>query len=254
MQPYLFPYLGYFQLIYAVDTFVLYDNLDFIRYGWVNRNRLLAVNGPPFYVIVPVRRKSPSRKIKDIQIADGSWRRKLLNSIYVNYNRAAYFEEVFPVLEHIIQCKTDSLSRLNKVSVVDIATYLNMDTDILVDPKFDWLEEKLSKQSAHLTSAFPYLHLSEPSVKVIRAIEICRALNAKTLVNPIGGIVLYPKAEFERNDLTIWFLIMREVRYPQNSTGFKYRGHFYPRLSIIDVLMNCGKEGTSALLHEFMLV
>ncbi len=213
----------------------------------MNRNRLLAVNGPPFYITIPVPRKRPS-KIKDIQLKSGSWRRKLLKSIYFNYKRSPHFEEIYPLLETIIQCETDSLSNLNKTSIIQIANYLKIATNILTDLALDELEEKLVASSADRASAFPDIHLSDPSVKVIRVIEICRSLKAETFVNPIGGTNLYPKEEFIRNNINIMFLNMGEVRYKQNSRSF------YPRLSIIDVLMNCGKEGTFELLKEYVLV
>lgn len=253
MQPYLFPYLGYYQLISAVDTFVLYDSLNYIKSGWVNRNRLLAVNSAPFFFIVPVLRKSSFSRIRDIRIKEGPWRTKLLRSICVNYKRAVYFDEVFPMLESIITCKTDHLATLNKASVLQVSNYLGINTEILTDPEFDWLEDKLSVPGTDLASLFPDIRLRAPSKKMIRAVAVCRSLNAEKLVNPAGGASLYPKEEFARHGIEISFLKMKEVRYRQSSTSFRKLGLFYPQLSIIDVLMNCGKKGTFELLNEFVL-
>ena len=92
MQPYFFPYIGYWQLINSVDTFIIYDNLNFIKEKWVNRNRLLAINGEPFYFRVPLLDKSSYKKIKDISIDfHQKWKRKILDSIYFNYKRSAFF-------------------------------------------------------------------------------------------------------------------------------------------------------------------
>ncbi len=253
MQPYFFPYLGYYQLISAVDRFVLYDNLNYIKYGWVNRNRLLTVDGGPFFFIVPVARKSSFTKIRDIRIKEGPWRRKLLNSIYFNYRKAACFEEVFPLLENVITGETDHLSSINKASISVVCEYLGIDTDILRDPDFEWLEAKLSAPGPDLATRFPRSRLSVPGPKLLRAIEICRSLSAGRLINPAGGAGLYPREELARHGIKISFLTMKEVRYRQNSTSFRRLGLFYPRLSIIDVLMNCGKQGTAELLSEFVL-
>jgi hypothetical protein len=250
MQPYLFPYLGYFQLIHAVDTFVLYDNVKYIYQGWVNRNRLLQVNGPPFYFIIPVPKKNLSKMmIKDIKLKDDSWKRKLLKSIYRNYKRSEYFEEVFPVVEQSIIYKTDSLSRLNKTSIINISTFLNIETHIIADPAFDTrLEDKLKVDASDLLNVFPEIELETPTKMVVRAIAICKELIAHTYINPIGGVKLYSKEDFKRNKINIHFLKMKNIKYLQNSINF------HPGLSIIDVLMNCGKEGTKELLNDFTLV
>lgn len=249
MQPYLFPYVGYFQLIHSVNVFLLYDNLDYIKDGWINRNRLLAVKKWPFYFTIPVANKNISKKkIRDIRIKDKVWKEKLLTSINVNYKRSQYFKDVFPVVEKIINSNTDSLSRLNKISVSDISKFLNIDTNILIDSDFDWLEDKLNRESSDLLRAFPHIVLKKASAKLIRPIEICRTMNVKTLINPIGGRDLYPKEEFRQNNLDVKFLKMKEIRYQQSSM------RFFPRLSIIDVLMNCGKNGTFELLEEYILV
>ena len=249
MQPYFFPYLGYYQLVYSVDKFVLYDNLKYIKHGWVNRNRLLQVNRSPFFFRIPVPKKYLSKKkIRDIRIKDQSWRKWLIKSIIFNYKRSPYFEDVFPLLESIILSKTDFLSTLNKISITEIASYLGIDTDISTDPSFDDLESKLVEESSELSDIFPDIHLITPSVKLIRGIEICKSLKADTFINLIGGINLYPKEEFKRNGLDIFFLDMKEIRYRQNHKDF------FPRLSIIDVLMNCGKKGTIDLLNEYVLI
>ncbi|MDF1697424.1 MAG: WbqC family protein [Saprospiraceae bacterium] len=250
MQPYLFPYLGYFQLIHSVDTFVLYDNLKYIHKGWVNRNRLLQVNGPPFYFNIPVPKRNLSKmKIKDIKLKDDSWKRKLLINIYQNYKRSEYFEEVFPVLERIILYKTDSLSRLNKTSIINISTFLKIETDIIADPAFDMrLEDKLNVDASNLLNVFPEIELETPTRMVVRVIALCKELMAHTYINPIGGVELYPKEDFKRNKIDILFLKMKDIQYRQNSINF------HPGLSIIDVLMNCGKAGTKELLNEYTLV
>ena len=254
MQPYLFPYLGYFQLIHAVDRFLLYDNLDYIKEGWVNRNRLLSTNGTIFNFVVPLARKSSNRKIRDMRIASDFWRSKLRNNILRHYRRSLYFDEIFSVLDVVIRSETDSLSRLNKASVKQICGYLDISTRIDDDPVFEELEERLAGPTGDLATKFPDIQLENPVAKVIRPIEICRSLGAQVLVNPVGGASLYPREEFRRNDVDVRFLQMKDVRYAQTCSGPGASAVFHGSLSIIDVLMNCGKQRTAELLNEFELV
>src|SRR6266498_1735594 len=105
MQPYLFPYLGYFQLIHAVDRFVVYDDVAFIKQGWVNRNRIL-INGQPSYVTVPLKQASSFRQIRDIEIDDSpqnrEWPSRFLKSVDNAYRRAPQFTHVFPLIESVV--------------------------------------------------------------------------------------------------------------------------------------------------------
>lgn len=249
MQPYLFPYLGYFQLINAVDAFVLYDHFDFVKQGWINRNRILAVNQSPFYFNVPMQKNLlPQKRIRDITIKDNHWQGKLLDSINMNYKRSKYFDKVYSVLEDCITYKTNSLSSLNKMAIKKISSYLNIKTEILSDPEFDQLENMLASESSNFPNLFPEIESTTSSKKMIRVVAMCRALNADTFINPIGGVALYPKKEMKQNGIDIHFLKMKDIRYSQNSS------EFHQGLSIIDVLMNCGKNRTTDLLNEYSLV
>ncbi len=248
MQPYIFPYLGYYQLINAVDKFILYDNLNYIKYGWVNRNRIHNVGKSPMYFTIPTPKKTTGKKIREIKIVNDYWRSKFVKSIFLNYKKTEYFEEVFELIENIINYKTDSLSVLNKLSVFNISKYLTIDTRILLNPELDWIEEKLNVDNFKLSVEFPEIKMRERTIKVIRGIAICKYYRAKMFINPIGGIALYPKEEFRNNNLDICFLKMKELRYPQRSAQFN------SRLSIIDVLMNCGKDRTKELLNEYVLI
>lgn len=253
IQPYFFPYLGYFQLINAVDTFVLYGDFDYIKRGWVNRNRLLPVDGKPFYITAPVR-KSSSTKIEATRIAEDRWREKTLKSIHYAYKQTPFFDDVFPVLEDSIRYDTESLSALNKYSIGRIAEYLDIATEIVTDFNSAELEDRLDEGSEALERAFPDIHLDTPSVMLVRIIALCKEFDASTFINPIGGVELYPREEFRRNGIEVRFLQMKNVRYPQSSRAYRESGEFHPNLSIIDVLMNCGKERTFELLSEFDLV
>ncbi|MDR6194877.1 WbqC family protein [Siphonobacter sp. SORGH_AS_0500] len=96
MQPYLFPYIGYFQLLNAVDKFVIYDDVAFINRGWINRNSILN-NGKAQLFTVPLKEASQNKLIHEISIdTDQKWRDKLLKTIQQNYKKAPHFAAVFP--------------------------------------------------------------------------------------------------------------------------------------------------------------
>lgn len=250
MQPYFFPYIGYYQAIGAVDRYILYDNVNFIKKGYMTRNRYLVVNGEPAYLIVPVREKSSYRRISQVElVADRKWRTAMLNTLYMNYKRCPYFEDVFPVVENVLHSDTDFLTTLNARSIMDVGRYLDISTEIVSDVRiYDDLEEKLNNLNGDAAALFPYLKLKQPDRKVIRAIEICRREKADVLVNAFGGLSLYDKEEFSRNEITLFFIKTDGVSYTQRSRSF------YPNLSIIDVLMNCGKKETRELLQKYTLI
>jgi hypothetical protein len=114
MQPYFFPYLSYFQLISAVDKFILYDRVNFIRHGWENRNRLLLVNGHPVYFGVPIKAGSSNSISRDIIIDNrANWCRKTCKQIVMNYRRSPFFNEVYPLVEKALDGNQDHLTTLN---------------------------------------------------------------------------------------------------------------------------------------------
>jgi hypothetical protein len=250
MQPYFFPYLGYFQGICAVDKYLLYDNLAYIKEGWINRNRYLVTRGTPIYFIAPVKGKSSFAKIKDVELVeDRIWRQKLLKSIVVNYKRRPFFDEVYPLVEHVVNADLSLLTDLCSLSIRTICDYLDIATEMASgSAKFLELEAQLSSDEADLQKRFPSIRLETLERKVFRAIAMCHIEKAEVFVNAIGGQSLYNKAEFKNNNIDLFFVRTRPYSYPQSTPDF------YPDLSIIDVLMNCGKEGTRRLLQQFDLI
>ena len=250
MQPYFFPYLGYYQGIAAVDKYMLYDNLAYIKEGWMNKNRLLTIPGKPAYIIVHVKDKSSHKRINEIELADSKpWPRKMLNTILLNYKKAPFFDEVYPVVERVITSKVKLLTELNARSIIDVSRYLNITTEITTDTsKYSHLEETLVNSALAISQRFPSIKLCNPEKKVIRVIEICRAEGAEVFVNAIGGQALYDKEEFTRHGIELLFLQTQDHFYPQSTDAF------HPNLSIIDVLMNCGRDGTRELLQKYTLV
>ena len=248
MQPYFFPYIGYFQLINAVDEFLVYDNVNFIKKGWINRNNIL-INGNPHLINVPLKSKSSFVKIKDIEIDDSlKWRKKVLSDLSVNYKRAKCFNEVYPIIEKTINFNTTKITEINFQSIKNVCDYLEINTKLSNDIfRFENLEEKLRAPVIDKLM-FPNINLNHYEHKVVRVLEICKIKNAKSYFNPIGGTELYSKDEFLMNDIDLKFIKAREITYPQ------FGNKFVPFLSIIDVLMFNSKDEIKNLLNEFDLI
>jgi hypothetical protein len=249
MQPYFFPYLGYFQLISAVDKFILYDNLNYIRHEWVSRNRLLPVHGQPTYFIVPLKEQSTYSKIRDILINNRTdWRRKICKQIELNYRRSPFFDEVYPLVEKALAGKEDHLTTLNSATIQLVCAFLELPTIIVTDiSEYEALEIELSRSDSDVI-AFYMRQQGLSDSKTIRVLEICNKEGAGTYINAIGGQALYDKQIFTRSGINLYFLQSLPYTYHQNST------EFYPGLSILDVLMNCGKAGTRRLLNKYELI
>lgn len=226
MQPYFLPYLGYWQLLYHVDRFVVYDDVNYIKRGWVNRNRIL-MNGNPTYITVPVRGGSQNRKISDLPIDDSvNWRGKMIRTVEMAYKKAPFFPGVYPLIEEIIGYRTGSLADFLRHQMIRIATFLDIDTDVV--------ESSLAYGNADLNGQS-------------RIIDICQREGADCYVNPVGGRELYRPQDFRRAGLTLKFLEMKPVAYDQRAPAF------HSNLSIVDVLMQVGLEGMDGLLREFEL-
>ena len=246
-QSYYFPFLGYFQLINAVDRFTLYDNLDFSENRWVHHNRIKLRNGNIFTLSVPLINRTSSTLISDLTIFDAegnrNWRRKTCKTIYDNYLRAPMFRRVFPLLEALINYPVQSVSALNTNSLVEICRYLNIDTTIQSGPDiYADIELRLS-DSKYMESEYPDI-----AKKDARIIEICRHEGADTLYNSMGGVGLYKKEIFLNYGIRVRFLKRKEITYRQPGDGF------IPDLSIIDVLMYNDVPTISGMLEDYDLI
>ncbi len=210
MQPYFLPYIGYMQLMSAVDTFVLYDDVAFINRGWINRNRLL-INGQEYLFTVPLKDASQNKRINEVQLADDpKWRGKLLKTIEQGYRKAPQYATVMPLTEKIINFTTNSVAELIWASLVELNQYLGLTTRLVAS-----------------SSVYNNVHLRAQE----RILDICRQEGATRYINPIGGQALYDKAGCAEAGVTLNFIQSRLVVYPQ------FRNEFIPWLSIIDALM-----------------
>lgn len=245
MQPYFFPYLGYFQLIKSVDKMILYENVAFMKKTWMTRNQILIKNGDPIFIQVPVATKSSSKTIGQIQISNQTlWKNTLKRMVYFNYCKSPHFKESFPLIEQIIDYDTSSLHAYNCNLIQQISQWLDCGTEFQSDNKeYLPIEEELEEQYA-ARSLLDGLDMR----KTDRLIRIIKSEEASTYINPIGGISLYDKDVFQCANIQLFFIETQKHTYPQFSDTF------HPNLSIIDVLLNCGVEQTKELLTGYSLV
>jgi hypothetical protein len=241
MQPYFFPYIGYFQLIRSADLTLLYPHVNYIKAGWVNRNRILIRNGSPQYITVPVVNSSPNRLIRDVVInASVPWRTKMLKSILHDYRSAPYFEQTYDFLDNALSASLHNLSQLNISSTRAVAELLGIGAKVSeAGPEYLLFEEEFSREYPSSDSLIDR--------RTQRVLKLCEHENASTFVNPSGGRALYDKTIFKQQGIDLLFLDSVPRPYPQRSEGF------HPNLSIIDVLFNCGVEGTRELLESYQL-
>ena len=227
MQPYFLPYLGYFQLINAVDEFVIYDNIQFSKRGWIHRNRILE-NGEDVFISLPIKRDSDYLDIRDREISEnyGKLKHKFLSKIENNYRKAPYFENVMPTVEAIFQNENTNLFLFVLNSILSIKLFLEINTIITVSSQIEIDHDLVAGDK-------------------VRAIVKCQ--NGKIYYNSMGGKQLYSKEDFKKEGIDLEFLKTRDYNYNQ------FGREFVPFLSIVDTLMFVSKERVQSLLHKFDL-
>lgn len=209
MQPYLFPYIGYFELIAAVDLFIIYDNIKFTKKGWFHRNRML-VNGKDLLFTLPLRNDSDSLNVDQRWLAQDFIPEDLLNKFRGAYRRAPYFKETYPLLEQVLAYEDNNLFNFLHHSIQMICRQLGLSTEIRVSSSLN-IDHDLKSQA--------------------KVLALCRAVGASTYVNPMGGMALYSRQDFLDRGITLKFLKPRAFEYRQ------FDSPFIPWLSIIDVMM-----------------
>ena len=228
IQPYFLPYIGYFQLINAVDKFVIYDDVNFIKKGWINRNKIL-VNGKEHNFTVPLKGISQNKLIKDIEIDDTQdWRIVFLKMINIAYKKAPFFEDIFPLIKKIIDnYKLTMISDLIFESLKVLNAYLGIETSIVLSSK-----------------EYDNTHLKAQE----RIISICKKEKADHYINPIGGVELYSKIDFKKDGIVLNFLKSDKDVYRQ------FDNEFISWLSIIDVMMFNSKGDVKNFLDNYKLI
>jgi len=223
MQPYLFPYIGYFQLIHAVDAFVVYDDVNYIKGGWINRNYILS-QGHKALITLQLQGASPNKLINQISVT--GQRAKMLRSIAQSYAKAPHFNSVIPLIEDIIMYEEHNLAKFVSNSLVKISNYLGL------KPKWQLSSDVTKNNDLRGQN---------------KVLEICRALGADHYVNSPGGRELYDAGSFKDNGMKLSFIHSHAKKYSQRSE------EFISNLSIIDVLMSNGLDQCSVLLQAYKL-
>jgi len=227
MQPYLFPYLGYFQLINAVDKFIFYDDVNYIKQGWINRNRIL-MNGKDNMFTISLKDASSFKLINEIEMNRGN--EKLVKTITQAYSKAPYFNDVFPLIGKIFDEANEikKISTIAQLSVVRVFEYLGI--------------TRIFEVSSQVYSHTKHLGRAE------RLMAICKENGADTYINSYGGQELYSKSEFYEKGIALHFIKNNLPVYKQ------FKDDFVPGLSIIDVLMFNSKDEIKEMLNHYELI
>lgn len=224
MQPYFFPYIGYWQLISAVDTFVIYDDVNFIKQGWINRNNIIG-NDSAHLISLQLIGASSFKLINEVIVGNNS--QKILKTVEQTYKKAPYFEKVYPLIQEILLNEEKNLARFLTFSIIKLCAYLRIKTNIVVSSELI-KNNDLKGQD--------------------KVLNICEVLQAKQYINASGGQELYQKEVFYQQNIELLFIKNKPTDYQQ------FQSPFMPNLSIIDVLMFNDKDKVKQYLTEFELI
>lgn len=218
------PYIGYWQLIKTVDKFVIYDDVNYIKGGWINRNNIL-VNGDKHMFSIALSGASQNRLINEISISDDFV--KFRKTMTMAYSKAPYYTEISQLMDKIIDFPKDNLASFIGNSIGMVCDYLGLETELMMSSSLE-KDNSLKAQN--------------------KILEICDILNADTYINTIGGQELYDKAAFSEKNITLKFLQSGLIEYKQ------FKNNFVPSLSIIDVLMFNSAEEVNKMLNKYNLI
>lgn len=229
MQPYFFPYIGYFQLIAAVDEFIIFDQAQFVRRSWMTRNRIGNEQKESLYVHVPVRKAPVKTKINEIQINnDANWQDQVIRQLGY-YKKAPYYEEVLSFIKQCFVQQESSLSNFNTSIIKQLCERLGIATKITV-----------------LSEKFPDLNEAEAADEW--GINVAKAMRANTYINALGGSAFYSEQKYNEHGLAIYFIRPNLPQYRQLTP------HFTPGLSIIDVMMFNDLHTVKEMVKAYELV
>jgi len=227
MQPYLFPYIGYFQLLHAVDTFVCFDDVHFIKKGWINRNTVL-LNGQPKLFTFSLSKISQNKLINEHVFFDFDHAKKdFMKLIEQSYEKSPQYGDVIKLLEGILDPSIIKISDLIAHSLKEICAYLDIKTNIINSSEFK-INNTFRAQE--------------------RIIEIVKTCGGDHYVNAIGGKSLYDDEAFSKENIQLSFIEKKNFKYPQ------FCDKFTPNLSIIDSLMFNTKDEMDYLLKQYELI
>ena len=226
MQPYFLPYIGYWQLLNAVDKFIVYDNIQYTKKGWINRNHFLQ-NGKSSLFTIPLKKDSSSLNIQQRTIANSYNRIKIARQFKSAYHQAPFFSDALPTIEKIIHSDEENLYHYLLTSIKHICTYLKIDTSKIVTSSHISIDHSLKSEK--------------------KVLSLCHELGANEYYNPIGGIELYDKEHFATQHINLQFLKTQSIQYQQ------FNNKFVPWLSIVDIMMFNSVEAIQEMLTRYAL-
>lgn len=230
MQPYFFPYIGYFSLIKHTDQYILLDKVQFIRHGWIERNRVLKQSGGWCYIAVPLKKHSQSTLIADIEINNlENWKRKIISQLEY-YKGAPYYYKTMNVVKVILEAATQSIVELDLYALQKVCEYLSINTPIGIFSQMN-------------------LQIEKPKAADEWALNICRSIEGvREYWNPIGGKEFFNCEKYIENHIGIYFQQIHIEEYKQKENNFE------PGLSILDVMMFNSPEKINQMLDNYELI
>jgi len=230
MQPYFLPYLGYFQLLQAADKFVFFDDVNYIKKGWINKNQIL-VNNQAYKFTIPLIKASQNKLINEVHIADYKvWREDFMKLIELNYKKAPHFSSIYHWLKELLYKKEyETISDLASESVMAAGNLLDINVEFSYSTNLDYAKSAGNGQE--------------------KILSICKLLGGTEYINPYNGAELYNNADFVKAEVILHFLKMNEIRYTQLK-----KDEFIPYLSILDVLMLNEIDTIKQFLNNYSLI
>lgn len=230
MQPYFFPYIGYFSLIKYSDQFIFFDTPQYMHHAWVNRNRVLKSDTTPTYISVPLEKAPQTSAIKDMIIRDEAWQEKIYAQLVCYKKKAPYYKDTMEFLHSIMDKDFGrSLSTLNIDTTKAVCQYLGVDRDFYTFSEMD-------------------LKIDEVKAPDEWALNISKAIGADIYVNPPGGMSFFDRSKYEAANIELQFLKSNLKPYVQRI------GRFEPGLSIIDIMMFNDKQAILDMMDDFEIV
>lgn len=229
MQPYFFPYIGYFSLIQSCDKFIIFDTPQFMRKGWIERNRILKLTGGSTYIKVPLIKSPLDTAILDMKINnDIDWKNKIIAQLDIYKKIAPFYRTTMDLIHHCLCGEHIKISKLNEVIIREVSKYLGIKTEISVYSQSNKIIESVNNPDEW-------------------ALEICKSIGADTYINAPGGKEFFDSEKYKKENIKLLFIEPILQSYNQNTNNFE------AGLSIIDVLMFNSKENTINLINNYTL-
>ena len=224
-QPYFLPYIGFWQLVNSADLFLIGDNYNFIKRGWIQRNRIL-VNGKPIFLGLEVKHITSFRKINETEFIDFDVAQKL-NTVYRAYRKAPQFDAGYNLVKTILDNPERNVAEFLFQSIKDVCRFLGIDTKFI--------------RSSEIPGNDSYK-------REYRIYDFCHRLGGDTYLNAVGGQDLYHFDDFEKHGITLKFI------HPNIRPYKQFYNEFVPGLSILDVIMFNSLETIKEMLNDFSVI